>query len=79
MVAVELADLQASAKAEIHELAAERRQLLVRRKTLLDAHLAHAMPLDLYAEENERITRRLAFIESRLEAAKVDQSVPWKP
>ena len=69
---VELDRLHAAAKDEHRVLGAERASLLDERRSLLHAHHAGAVPLDLLKEEQERIARRLGSIESRLEAGQVE-------
>lgn len=56
----------------------ERDRLRDERRSLLHAHHAGAMPLDLLNEEQDRIARRLAFLDSRIDAGQVeyDQAEP---
>ena len=61
-------DLHAASKAERHTLSAERDRLRDERRSLLHAHHAGAVPLDLLKEEQNRIARRLAFLDSRIDA-----------
>lgn len=65
-------DLHAASKAERHTLAVERDQLREERRSLLHAHHAGAVPLDLLREEQDRIARRLAFLDSRIDAGQVE-------
>ena len=50
----------------------ERDQLLAKRKQLLDAHFAGAIPIDLLKDEQEVIARRLAWLDNQLQASKED-------
>ena len=65
-------DLHAASKAERHTLSAERDRLRDERRSLLHAHHAGAVPLDLLKEEQDRIARRLAFLDSRIDAGQVE-------
>lgn len=65
-------DLHAASKAERHTLAAERDKLRDERRSLLHAHHAGAVPLDLLKEEQDRIARRLAFLDSRIDAGQIE-------
>ena len=44
----------------------ERSNLLAKRKQLLDAHFAGAIPIDLLKKEQDHIARRLAWLDSQL-------------
>lgn len=46
----------------------ERDDLQAERSTILQAHYAGAVPLDLLKSEQDRVGRRLAFLESQIEA-----------
>lgn len=50
----------------------ERENLRDERRSLLHAHNAGAVPLDLLKEEQDRIARRLAFLDSRIDAGQVE-------
>ena len=54
-----------------HELLLEQTRLQDRNKKLLDGHLSGIIPAELYADEQEGISRQLAAIKERLEAADV--------
>ena len=61
-------DLHAANKAERHTHAVERDRLRDERRSLLHAHHAGAVPLDLLKEEQDRIGRRLAFLDAQIDA-----------
>ncbi|CCH78448.1 conserved hypothetical protein [Nostocoides japonicum T1-X7] len=65
-------DLHAAAKKERGTLAAERDKLRDERRNLLHAHHAGAVPLDLLKEEQDRISRRLTFLDSRIDASQIE-------
>ena len=65
-------DLHAANKAERHTLAVERDQLHNERRSLLHAHHAGAVPLDLLKEEQDRIGRRLAFLDTQIDAGQIE-------
>ncbi|MFD2674399.1 hypothetical protein [Gulosibacter bifidus] len=46
--------------------------MLAERKKLLQARYAGAIPLDLIGEEQERIARRIAFLEAQIEAGDIE-------
>ena len=62
--------LYATAKTDKTKAEHQRAQLLDERKTLLKAHYAGAVPLDLLKEEQERIQRQLDLLTSQIEATK---------
>ena len=65
-------DLHTANKAERHTLAVERDQLRDERRSLLHAHHAGAVPLDLLKEEQDRIGRRLAFLDAQIDAGQIE-------
>ncbi len=65
-------DLHAASKVERRNLSAERDKLRDERRSLLHAHHAGAVPLDLLKKEQDRISRRLAFLDSRIDAGQVE-------
>jgi hypothetical protein len=64
--------LHAANKAERRTLATERDQLKAERLSLLRAHHAGAVPLDLLKEEQDRLARRLAFLDGRIDAGQIE-------
>ncbi len=50
----------------------ERDKLRDERRGLLHAHRAGAVPLDLLEEEQDRISRRLAFLDSGIDASQIE-------
>lgn len=65
-------DLHAASKAEHHTLAVEHDKARDERRSLLHAHHAGAVPLDLLKEEQDRIARRLASLNSRIDAGQIE-------
>ena len=59
-------------KKERQILVSERSKLQIERRSLLHAHHAGAVPLDLLKEEQERISRRLGFLDSRIDAGNIE-------
>lgn len=51
---------------------AERDALRDERSKLMQAHYAGAIPLDLLASEQDRIARRLAFLEAQINAGDIE-------
>ena len=72
LITVEFDRLHATARHERQAYQHERDELLGERKKLLQAHYAGAIPLDLLGEEQERIARRLAFLEAQIEAGDIE-------
>lgn len=62
----DLSALRRTAEAENHRLTTQKQRLLNERAALLQAHYASAVPLDLLKTEQNRISRQLTDIESRL-------------
>jgi len=50
----------------------ERDELQARRSNLLQTHYAGAVTIDLLKSEQDRIDRRLAFLEAQIEAGEVE-------
>ena len=72
LVTGEFDRLHATARRERHAYTAERDALRDERKKLLQAHYAGMIPLDLLGEEQERIARRLAFLEAQINAGDIE-------
>ncbi|SNU02568.1 Site-specific DNA recombinase [Ruaniaceae bacterium KH17] len=72
LITAEFDRLHATARHERQAYQHERDELLAERKKLLQAHYAGAIPLDLLSEEQERIARRLAFLEAQIEAGDIE-------
>lgn len=72
LITAEFDRLHATARHERQGYQQERDGLLGERKKLLEAHYAGAIPLDLLGEEQERIARRLAFLEPQIEAGDIE-------
>lgn len=65
-------DLHTANKAARHTLAVERDKLRDERRSLLHAHHTGAVPLDLLKEEQDRIVRRLVFLDSQNDAGQIE-------
>lgn len=72
LVVSEFDQLHDIARRERHAYEAERSDLLDERGKLLQAHYAGAIPIDLLKSEQERISRRLAFLEVQIEAGDME-------
>lgn len=72
LITAEFDRLHAVAKQEAHAYKAERDALRDERHKLLQAHYAGAVPLDLLASEQDRIARRIAFLDSQIEAGDIE-------
>ena len=64
--------LHTASKNERRILIAERDKLRDERRSLLHAHHAGAVPLDLLKEEQDHLARRLAFLDSRIDAGQIE-------
>lgn len=64
--------LHATARQERNAYTAERDALRDERTKLLQAHYAGAVPLDLLASEQDRIARRLAFLDAQINAGDIE-------
>ena len=71
----ELDHIQASSQKDIRALRVRRTQLEDQRRSLLQAHYAGAIPLDLLKEEQERLSRELARIERALKDYQADATL----
>src|SRR5699024_9904873 len=60
------------AKQEAQGYKAERGALRDERTKLMQAHYAGAVPLDLLASEQDRIARRFAFLDTRINAGYIE-------
>jgi transposase-like protein len=72
LVISEFDQLHDIARRERHAYESERADLLDERGKLLQAHYAGAIPIDLLKTEQERISRRLAFLEVQIEAGDME-------
>ncbi|MFT4011738.1 MAG: hypothetical protein QM655_17035, partial [Nocardioidaceae bacterium] len=61
-----------AAKKERGTLAVEPDKLRDERRSLLHAHHAGAVPLDLLKEEQDRIARRPAFLDAQIDAGQIE-------
>lgn len=68
LVTEQLDQLHATAKQERHIHVLERDELRNERTKLLQAHYAGAIPIDLLKTEQDRIARRLAWLDAQIEA-----------
>ena len=71
----ELERIQADSQKNIRALRIRRTQLEDQRRSLLQAHYAGAVPLDLLKEEQDRISRQLAGIERTLKGYEADAAL----
>lgn len=58
-------------------LAVERDKLREERRSSLHTHHAESVPLDLFKDEQDGITRRLAFLDSRIDVVDADPGEPF--
>ena len=72
LVMAEFDQLLDISRRERHAYQAERTDLLAERGKLLQAHYAGAIPIDLLKTEQERISRRLAFLDVQIEAGDME-------
>jgi site-specific DNA recombinase len=72
LVADEFDRLHTTARQERMTYQAERGDLRDQRTKLLQAHYAGAVPLDLLKTEQDRIARRLAFLDAQIEAGDIE-------
>lgn len=71
----ELKRIQADSQKNIRALRIQRTQLEDQRRSLLQAHYAGAIPLDLLKEEQDRISRQLTDIERTLKGYEADATL----
>ena len=57
---------------ELAQLTANRDRLEHEQDRLMQAHYAGAVPLDLLAAEQDRIARRLAFLDAQINAGDIE-------
>ncbi len=72
LVTSEFDRLQATTKQQQEAYAREREDLVAERTKLLQAHYAGAVPLELLKTEQERIAKRLSFLEAQIEAGTLE-------
>ena len=72
LITAEFDRLHATAWQERDAYTAERDALRDERTKLLQAHYAGAVPLDLLATEQDRIARRLAFLDAQINAGDIE-------
>ena len=72
LVTSEFDRLQATTKQQQEAYTREREDLIAERTKLLQAHYAGAVPLELLKTEQERIAKRLAFLEAQIEAGTLE-------
>src|SRR5690625_3556214 len=72
LITTQFNQLHAVTKQERHAHILERDELRGERTKLLQAHYAGAIPLDLRKTEQDRIARRLAHLDARIEAADIE-------
>ena len=72
LITAEFDRLHATARQERHAYTAERDTLRDERAKLMQAHYAGAVPLDLLATEQDRIARRIAFLDAQINAGDIE-------
>ncbi len=72
LITAEFDRLHATARQERHAYTDERDTLRDERAKLLQAHYAGAVPLDLLATEQDRIARRIAFLDAQINAGDIE-------
>ncbi|MCH4161081.1 MAG: recombinase family protein, partial [Bifidobacterium sp.] len=72
LITAEFDRLHETSKRERGTYLAERDDLNDRRTKLLHAHLEGAVPLDLMKEEQDKIARRLAFLDAQIQAGDIE-------
>ena len=72
LVTSEFDRLQATTKQQQEAYTREREDLIAEQTKLLQAHYAGAVPLELLKTEQERIAKRLAFLEAQIEAGALE-------
>ncbi|WP_338110371.1 recombinase family protein [Pseudoglutamicibacter albus] len=72
LITAQFSQLHATVKQERNAHVLEHDDLQAERSKLLQAHYAGAVPLDLLKSEQDRIGRRLAFLEAQIEAGDME-------
>ncbi len=72
LITAEFDRLHATPSRERNAYAAERDVLRDERTKLLQAHYASAVPLDLLASEQDRVARRLAFLDAQINVGDIE-------
>ena len=72
LITAEFDRLHETSQRERGTYLAERRDLNDRRTKLLHAHLEGAVPLDLMKQEQDKIARRMAFLDAQIEAGDIE-------
>ncbi len=72
LIGAEFDRLHETSKRERRTYLAERDDLNDRRAKLLHAHLDGAVPLDLMKEEQDKIARRMAFLDAQIDAGDIE-------
>lgn len=72
LITTEFDRLHETSKRDRGTYLAERHDLNDRRTKLLHAHLEGAVPLDLMKQEQDKIARRMAFLDAQIEAGDIE-------
>ncbi len=72
LIIAELDRLHESSRRDRGTYLAERNDLNDRRKNLLHAHLEGAVPVDLLKDEQDKIARRMAFLDAQINAGDIE-------
>src|SRR5699024_3101561 len=71
-ITAQFSQLHATVQQERNAHVLERDDLQAERSKLLQAHYAGAVPLDLLKSEQDRLGRRIAFLEAQIEAGDME-------